>query len=133
MGEEICQQGFRISFDVKRNVSVKENPIYPATPYPQPTQVMYEQHTVITVTLTGKVANELFRDLASCNLCFSTMDSNGNAGEKTVILPNLGPHENQEFTVPLGQKTDVPEYDVKVKLLRFEYVYKDGKKEVIQF
>jgi hypothetical protein len=131
--EEVNKNGFHITYDAQHTVSYKENPVYYATPYPQPTPTMFTRQMIVSAKLTGKVANELFRNIASMTLHFRISDAGGSSEEKIITLSNLGPHENQEFSLPLGQRVDDPNYRVAAKLTGIHYFFKDGKSEEVRF
>lgn len=131
---QIKKNGFIINFEVIRNVGYTDTLItsYGSYPAPHASPNMYARQVKISVVLTGKITNDLFRDFRTVILYFTSSDNEGNSKERVITINDLGPHENQLFDLPLGQRIGDSDYDANATLVKFQYIYKDGTTEEVK-
>lgn len=126
-GEEVVnKKGFIISYGIDRQVSSKQIEVYDAS---YPNNRLVENRPVYSVNLTGKVSNDLFRNIAFVKLTFG-VTKQGRTDDVVITVSSLGGHENKTFYMNLYQgETDLP---VNAELKSFYYQYTDGTGEEVK-
>lgn len=123
---EVKAKGFIIEYALSKNVSSKEYPV--TEPYGTGQPQAYVTKPVYRISLSGKVTNDLFRNIAFVKLNFSTVRE-GKMEAVTTQVGVLESHENKTFLVKLYEG----EYDtlIEAELKSFYYEFKDGTGEEV--